>query len=48
MFSKGSSFSVLLKVIMGLYFAPARGIPLSGSEQVMTSQEYIKVEHTRT
>ena len=48
MFSKGPSFFVLLFVIMGLYFVPARGRPASVSDHVMTSQEYLKVEHVRT
>ena len=36
-----------LFVSMGLYFAPARGSPVSVSEHVMASQVYIKVEHIR-
>ena len=39
---------VLLFVIMGLCFAPARGGSASVTEQVKTSQFYIKVEHVRT
>ena len=48
MFSKGPSFFVFLFVIMGLFFAPARGSPASVSDHVKTSQEYINVEHVRT
>ena len=43
MFSKDSSFFVLLFVIMGIDFAPARGTPASVSDHVRTSQDYIKV-----
>ena len=42
-----SFFFVLLFVNMWLYFAPARGSPASVSDHVMTSQDYIEVEHVR-
>ena len=42
-FSKDSSFFVLLFVIMGIDFAPARGSSASVSHHVMASQDYIKV-----
>ena len=45
MFSKDSSFFLLSFIIMGLYFVSARGSPASVSDRVMTSQDYIKVEH---
>ena len=48
MFSKGPSIFVILFVIMGIYFAPARGSPASVNDYIMTSQDYIKVEHVRT
>ena len=47
MFSEGPPYFVLLFVIMG-FFAPARGSPASVSDHVMTSQDYIKVEHVGT
>ena len=48
MFPKGSSFFVVLYVMKGLYFAPARGSPARVSEHVLTSQDHTKVEHIRT
>ena len=48
MFSKGPLFFVVLFVIMGLYFVPACDRPASVSDDVMTSQEYLKVEQDRT
>ena len=41
-------FCSLLFVMMGFQFAPARGSPTSVTDFVMTSQDYIKVEHVRT
>ena len=48
MFSKGPSVFVLLFVIMGIYFAPARGSSASVGDHIMTSKVYIKVEHVGT
>ena len=41
-------FLLILFVIMGLFFAPAHGRPANLSDHVMTSQNYIEVEHVRT
>ena len=47
--SEGPSFFVLFVCNDGdLNFSPARGSPASASDHVMTSQDYIKVEHVRT
>ena len=48
MFSKGPSSFVLCLESWGFGFSTALGSPASVIEQVMTSQEYIKVEHVRT
>ena len=48
MFSKGTSVFVHLLVCMGIYFAPARGSSVSVGDHIMTSKDYIKVEHVRT
>ena len=47
-FRKVLHFLLILFVIMGLYFAPAHGRPANLSDHVMTSQDYIEVEHVRT
>ena len=46
MFSESPSFFVLFE-IMCFEISPAPGSPASVSDHVMTSQDYIKVEHVR-
>ena len=48
LFRKGLLFLYFLFVMMGFEFAPARGGHVSVSDQVITSQDDIKVEHIRT
>ena len=47
-FRKVLHFLYLCFVIMGLYLSTSRGSSANVSDHVMTSQDYVKVEHVRT